>query len=120
MADTFLKVKNFAVSNLADDISDVATSLSVATGDGSLFPSTYPFDIRIGSELLRCTARSTDDLTVIRGAQGTTAAAHAANDSVELVLTAQHLDDITEIFTDNKIVCHEDTVVCHEDNVVLL
>lgn len=119
MATTFLKTKNRAISQLAANISDTATTLTVVTGEGTNFPSTYPFHITIDSEILECTNRSTDTLTVLRAKQSTTAAAHTAGVSVELRVTAKHLDDITEIFTDNQIVCFEDAVVCHENNVVL-
>lgn len=118
MAFTFLKITNNAFSTLNADINDSVTSLDVASGDGSLFPSDYPFHITIGDEILSCTERSTDTLTVVRAQQSTSAAAHTAGDAVELRWTAKHLDDITEIFTDNKIVTFEGSVVVHEGNVV--
>jgi len=45
---------NNAMSSLASDITDIATSLTVATGEGALFPSTYPFPITIDDEILLC------------------------------------------------------------------
>ncbi len=86
----FLKVKNRAFSTLASGISDSDLSLTVATGEGALFPSTYPFHITIEDEILECTTRSTDVLTVTREAEGTTAAAHAEGKAVELRITADH------------------------------
>ena len=85
----FLKIKNRAFSTLASGISDSDLSLTVATGEGALFPSTYPFHITIEDEILECTNRSTDVLTVTREAEGTTAAAHAADKAVELRITAE-------------------------------
>ena len=117
---TFLKIKNNAASTLAAGINNSVTSLAVASGDGALFPSTYPFHITIGNEILSCTNRSTDTLTVVRAQQGTSAAAHSTGDAVELRITAKHLDDITDIFTLNQTVCHEDAVVCHENNVIFI
>lgn len=90
----FLKVKNFAISTLDGDISDVALSLDVQSGDGAKFPTVFPFHIRIGNELLSCTHRLVDTLTVARAQQDTDAASHDDNDSVELPITAKHLDDI--------------------------
>ena len=99
MAITFLKVTNRAVSTLDANINDSVTSLDVISGDGALFPSTYPFHITIDDEILSCTLRATDTLTVTREVQSTTAAAHTAGASVELRLTAKHLDDITDDLT---------------------
>ena len=70
MSTTFLVPKNDASSTLASGISDSATSLAVASGGGAKFPSTYPFNIRIEEEILQCTNRSTDTLTVTRAQEG--------------------------------------------------
>ena len=94
MATTFLKVKNRALSTLASDITDSDLSLTVAAGEGALFPSTYPFHITIEDEILTCTNRSTDTLTVTRAAEGTSAAAHTAGKAVVLRITAQLLSDL--------------------------
>ena len=94
MATTFLKVKNRALSTLASDITDSDLSLTVAAGEGVLFPSTYPFHITIEDEILTCTNRSTDTLTVTRAAEGTSAAAHTAGKAVALRITAQLLSDL--------------------------
>ena len=96
---TFLVVKNRAISTLASGINNSVTSLSVASGEGANFPSTYPFHITIDDEILECTNRSTDTLTVIRAQQGTSAASHSAGASVELRITAKHIDDLTNRFT---------------------
>ena len=81
---TFLVPKNNAYSTLLSDITDADLSLDVASGEGARFPSTYPFHITIGSEILECTNRSSDTLTVTRAAESTVAAAHAAGASVRL------------------------------------
>ncbi len=118
MAATFLITKNNAISTLDANINDSVTSLDVVSGGGSLFPSTYDFHITLDNEILSVTNRSTDTLTIVRAQQGTSAASHTAGASVELRITAKHFDDITEIFTSNKMVTYEDTVVSHEGNVV--
>ena len=67
---------NFARTVLAADLSQIATSLSVAAGTGSLFPSPTGGDYstisvisedRLTKEVMTCTARSGDTLTVTRG-----------------------------------------------------
>lgn len=95
---SFLQVKNRAVSTLASGITNVATSLTVASGEGALFPSTFPFHITIENEILECTARSTDTLTVTRAAEGTSAAAHNAGVAVELRITAGIIQELQAAF----------------------
>ena len=115
---TFLVVKNRAISTLDANINNSVTSFDVVSGEGANFPSTYPFHITIDDEILECTLRSTDTLTVIRAQQGTSAASHSAGASVELRITAKHLDDLTSIFTSDKMVTFEERVVSHLGNVV--
>lgn len=94
MATTFLQIKNNAVSTLAADITDAATSLTVASGEGALFPSAYPFHISIDDEILSCTNRSTDVLTVVRSQQGTSNVAHSSGVTVALNVTAKSVSDL--------------------------
>jgi hypothetical protein len=80
--------KNFAKSTLASGITSGATSLTVATGDGTKFPS-VSFNAVIWNktdyadpaddpnvEIVRVTAISTDTFTVTRGQESTTGVAH--------------------------------------------
>lgn len=85
-------VFNFAKSTLASGITDSATSLSVSTGEGSLFPDPSTdgaFDAVIFNEtdyigvyddpdveVVRVTSISTDTFTITRAQQGTSASAH--------------------------------------------
>jgi hypothetical protein len=94
---------NNATTNLASSISSSATSLTVAAGTGSLFPNpTAPnyFIITLigitGSpiEIVKCTARSTDTLTIVRAQEGTTASAFTGGDQVQLRITAGEMNDI--------------------------
>uniref|UniRef100_A0A6M3KN82 Putative tail protein n=1 Tax=viral metagenome TaxID=1070528 RepID=A0A6M3KN82_9ZZZZ len=94
MATTFKKYKNRATSTLQAAIDDDDTSLSVAEGEGSKFPSTYPFHITIDDEIMSCTSRTNDVLTVTRAQESTIAAAHAAAATVGLNLTAEGITDI--------------------------
>lgn len=91
-----VQLTNNASSRLAVAISSSATSLSVTAGEGAKFPSLavgdwFPVTLIKASgalEILQCTARSGDVLTVARAAEGTSAQAFAAGDRVELRLTA--------------------------------
>ena len=94
MVTTFLQVKNNAVSTLAADISDVATSVTVASGEGAKFPSAYPFHISIDDEIMSCTNRVVDVLTVVRAQQSTTGAIHSSGASVALNITAKSVSDL--------------------------
>ena len=88
---------NNATTNLASSITSGATSLTVLTGTGSLFPNPTAPDYFIitligisGSpiEIVKCTARSTDTLTIVRAQEGTTASAFTGGDQVQLRITA--------------------------------
>ncbi len=86
------RFSNRAQSTLDTTINDAVTSLDVASGEGALFPDSGDFRILIGTEILLCTARSSDTLTVERGAEGTTAAAHSAGVAVTHIVTAGGLE----------------------------
>ena len=94
----FLKVKNRAISSLAAGVSDTDTSWTVASGEGAKFPSSGDFHLTCEDEIVKCTARSGDVLTVTRAQEGTSAAAHAAGKSVELRVTAGVIENIQNEF----------------------
>ena len=94
MATIFLVPKNNAASTLNGGINDSVTSLDVASGEGALFPSSFPFNITLEDEILKCTNRVTDTLTVVRGEEGTTPANHADGKAVELRITAKAISDL--------------------------
>ena len=88
---------NNATTNLAASITNSATSLTVLTGTGALFPNPTAPDYFLvtligisGSpiEIVKCTARSTDTLTVVRGQESTTPSAFTGGDQVQLRITA--------------------------------
>jgi hypothetical protein len=93
---------NNAFSLLASGVNDAATSLTVTASDGALFPtitgSDYFYATLIDTsnnlEIVKCTARSTDTLTVVRGAESTTPRAYSAGDRIELRPTAAGLTDV--------------------------
>lgn len=67
------------------------STTSIVVNDGSTFPSAY-FRILVESEIMFCTSRSSDTLTVIRGQEGTTAASHGNGVQCDHILTAGVLD----------------------------
>lgn len=96
---TYLYTNN-AESTLASGISDSATSISVASGEGALFPTPAGGNVFLATlvrasddaiEIVEVTARSTDTLTVVRAREGTTGLTCLAGDKVELRLTAGQL-----------------------------
>lgn len=96
-----LKLSNNALSRLAAGISDTATTINLAAGDGALFPSLssgewFPATLfsNSGVEIIKVTGRSADALTVVRGQEGTTALAFLAGDHIELRLTASALSEM--------------------------
>lgn len=94
-----IKFTNNATSTLASGINDSATSISVASGQGGLFPTLSGADVFYATisntagavEIVQVTARSTDTLTVVRGQDSTTALSWLAGDKFELRATAAGL-----------------------------
>ena len=90
-----VQFKNNAASRLAVAISSSATSLSVTAGEGGKFPALavgdwFPLTLVNASgalEIVQCTARAGDVLTITRAKEGTSAQAFAAGDRIELRLT---------------------------------
>jgi hypothetical protein len=80
---------NSAQSALVSSIGAADTTLSVLSA--TKFPSSGNFRILIDTELLLVTAVAGTTFTVTRGAESTTAAAHAAGATVTHVLTAGSL-----------------------------
>ena len=100
-----IKFANSAFATLASGINSSATSITLTTGQGARFPSLsagdYFFATLIDTsnnlEIVKCTARSTDVLTVTRGQESTTARAFSTGDRIELRVTAQGIVDSSNI-----------------------
>ena len=105
-----LNVKNNAESTLAAEINDSALELTLATGEGALFPATN-FHISIDDEIILCSSRTTDVCTIEREAESTTAATHASGAKVELRITAQHITDLNTATDANTDKITESTTV---------
>jgi len=104
-----VKFSNNGHSTLASSITSSDTSITVASGHGARFPSLgagdYFFATLIDAsnnlEIVKCTARSSDVLTVTRGQESTTARAYAIGDRIELRVTAAGLNAVyTEAVAD--------------------
>jgi len=91
---SWLQAKNNASSLLAAGIDAMQTTLTVKSGEGSRFPSVFPFRITVDNEIMECTNRVDDVLTVTRGVEETTAAAHVINKAVRLNITASIITQI--------------------------
>jgi len=99
-------VANNAATTLASGITNVATSLTVATGAGALFPNPQTFEYFYATlsnltgttvEIVKVTARASDTFTVVRGQFGTTPAAFATSDLVEMRMLAGHLNEKADL-----------------------
>jgi hypothetical protein len=99
-----IKFANNAVGTLASSASAPATTLSLAAGQGALFPSLTAGDyfyLTIGlpgsTEIVKVTARTVDSLTVIRAQESTTALVHAVGTPARLLITAAGLVDLNQL-----------------------
>jgi hypothetical protein len=98
--------KNNATSLLVGNITTAATSITVTTGDGALFPTLSAGQVfmitledrslnPVVREICQCTAISGDTLTIVRAQEGTTAQAfNAGTTTVSNRLTAGVLTQI--------------------------
>lgn len=97
-----VKVTNNGFSTLSAGITDSATSLSVASGEGARFPNPSSPDVFYATlidtsnnlEIVKVTARSTDSFTIVRAQDNTTARAFSTGDRIELRPVAKLFEDI--------------------------
>jgi hypothetical protein len=80
------QLANNAFTILDGGIDASQTTLDVI--DGSVFPADGNFRLTCSQEIMLCTARSTNTLTVIRGVEGTTGASHSDATNIAHLLTA--------------------------------
>jgi hypothetical protein len=91
-----IKLSNNAFGTLASGINSSATSITLTTGQGARFPTLSAGDYFYATlidtsnnlEIVKCTARSTDVLTVARAQENTTARSYSTGDRIEIRLTA--------------------------------
>lgn len=95
-----IKFANNASAPLASAISSTSTAVILTAGRGAAFPSLgaddYFYATLINAsnqlEIVKCTARAGDTLTVVRGQDGTASRAYSAGDKLELRTTAAGLN----------------------------
>jgi len=101
---------NNAATTLASSITSSATSLTVITTTGGLFPtltgSQYFYctlSNTSGSviEIIKVTSRSSDTFTIVRGQDNTSASNFSAGDKVELRVTAIDLNNFPQLDSTN-------------------
>lgn len=100
MADVL--ATNNAVSSLAAGITNAATTITVPAGEGARFPSPSAgnyfyltlIDVLGNFEIVKCTARATDSMTITRAQDNTTAKAFSAGSSVQLLPVAALVTDL--------------------------
>lgn len=98
-----IKLTNNANATLAASIDSSATSITLTSGQGARFPTLAGGDYFYATlvdtsnnlEIVKCTARSTDVLTVVRAQESTTARAYNTGDRIEIRITAQTFADAT-------------------------
>ena len=96
---------NNASATLASSITTSATSITVSTGMGSLFPTVSGgnffyatlTDSSNNLEIVKVTGRASDVLTVVRAQEGTTARTYAASDKIELRITAAVMSNLAQL-----------------------
>lgn len=96
---------NNATSTLASGITDSETSITVQSGHGARFPTpsggdTFRLTLTDASnniEIVDCTARSGDVLTIVRNQEGSGAKAYISGDSVGLRVTKEVLESLSQI-----------------------
>ena len=80
------QMANFGHTTLAEALDDSETGVDVTAG--SVFPSSGDFRVRVDDEIMLVTARATNTLTVTRGAESTTPAAHDNGADIDARLTS--------------------------------
>lgn len=93
---------NNAVSNLAATLSSTATTLTITSGTGNLFPTLGGGDyfyatltsVANGVEIVKVTARTGDTFTIERAQESTLAIPFPQNSRIEQRITAQTLNDL--------------------------
>ena len=104
------KFTNNAVATLSASINTAATTITVTSGQGALFPvlssGDYFYATIIDSsnniEIVKITARSTDSLTAVRAQENTTARSFIGGDQISLRVTAAGLNNFAAQDKDNS------------------
>lgn len=106
-----IKFTNNASGILASSITNTATSLTLATGQGSFFPALSAgeffyatlVDSANNLEIIKVTARTGDGLTIVRGQDSTLARAYSAGDKLELRAVAAVFSEFVQLLAAQTI-----------------
>ena len=124
-------VKNNAESTVADSpLAQAAVTLNVAAGEGANFPSTFPFLITLWDEetypdptddpemeITKCTARTTDAMTIVRAQEGTADVAHANGERAAMLITAGIIEELIADVVDDTTPQLGGTLDCNSKQV---
>lgn len=80
------QIVNFGHTTLNEALDASETTVTVT--NGAVFAATGDFRVRVDDELMLVTARSSNDLTVTRGIESTTATTHDNGADIDARLTA--------------------------------
>lgn len=98
------RLHNNSLTTLNGGITAAATTVTVA--DGTVFPNEGDFRVIVNEEIMLVTGVSGNDLTVVRGSEGTTAAIQADGAACRCILTAgaleQWADDLSAGYSDRN------------------
>lgn len=103
------KFKNNATATIAASITSSDTLIVLSSSLGSLFPTLSAGEYFYGTlynalgvyEIVKVTARSGDNLTVVRAQDGTTAVGFTAGDGFAQRLTAASLENFSQLDSNN-------------------
>lgn len=105
-----VKVSNNAYGTLAVGITAAATSITLNAGQGARFPTLNAGEWAYATlsnsadlkEIIKITARSGDNLTVVRGQDGTTANAYLTGDRIDMRPVAAVMNDKMDVDAANS------------------
>lgn len=99
--------KNNASSTLAADLTAIGTVITLGVGGGAVFPNpatneSFRLTLQVGAaiEIVECTARTGDSLTVVRALEGTAAQVWPTGTPVEMRMTAGLMSSLFQLFAE--------------------
>jgi len=115
---------NNAASTLNGAINNSTTTIVVATGEGSRFPSVGNFRLLIGldpftAEIVLATARSSDTITVVRGQEGSTAQSWGNGTSVTHIMTKGAIETLRDTLKGKTLHSSLETISSTQDGYAL-
>lgn len=109
---------DYAALTLNGSHNSSTTTLTIDNASGNL-PTDQHVRLRIGTELVLCTATSGNDCTVVRGIEGTSTGTYTGGETVEPVLTPTGFETLLLQNSYQGCFSQEGTVTGVPDNVLL-